>query len=358
MMAGGFQPGPVHVATALAEHASTWDRLVDGMAIPSPFLRSWWLSTAARGQPCLPLVFDGERLLGGLALERDSHLGVERLRTLGAGPLCPDHLDVVAAPGAESTVASALRGWLGRPGDRLIDLDGLVSDSVAAQALPGRVRRQHTATAPFMQLAGGVFEQGSPSLRRRTTRAERRMTKDAGSCSVERVEDTEAGLVLLRRLHSRRWAGASGFLEAFERFASVCQAGVDAGEVAITVLRAGDEAVAVMVSFEVAGRISYYQSGRDPERRWRGAGTLLLARVIDDAGRRGFGEADLLRGEEAYKDDFATGRRQLWRVRCATGPRAAIALGADLAAEHGRRLAGRSRRRLRGPTRPQSIPST
>ena len=111
-----------------------------------------------------------------------------------------------------------------------------------------------------------------------------------------------------------------------------------------------------MASFEVAGRISYYQSGRDPDRRWRGSGTVLLARVIDDAGRRGLREADLLRGEESYKSDFATGSRELWRLRCATGPRSAVALTVDLAREQGRRRLGPARRRLRSAlaARPRS----
>lgn len=348
MMAGGLNATRVHVVDALAEHASAWDRLVDGMPIASPFLRSWWLSTTARGAACIALVFQGERLIGGLALERDRHLGVERLTALGSGPLCPDHLDAVAAPGAERMVASALRGWLGRPGDRLIDLQGVVGEAVVASALPGRVRRQLIATAPFMQLGPGASQQGSASLRRRTSRAQRRMARDAGSCRVERVDDVEAALGLLRRLHAQRWAGESRFLDDFDRFARACRAGAAAGEVVMNALRAGDEVVAVMAAFEVAGRMSYCQSGRDPDRRWRGAGTLLLARVIDDAGQRGLREADLLRGEETYKSDFATGERRLWRLRCATGPRSVAALTVDLAAEHGRRVAGRARRRLRG----------
>ena len=195
-----------------------------------------------------------------------------------------------------------------------------------------------------MRLGIDVPEQGSGTLRRRTTRAERRLVKEAGSCDVTRLEDTEEALRLLQRLHTQRWGGASGFLDGFTRFGQVCRAAAARGELAMSVLRAGGDAVAVMASFEVGGRISYYQSGRDPDHRWRGAGTLLLARVIDDAGRRGLHEADLLRGEETYKADFATGQRQLWRLRCATGPRSAIALATDLSVDRARRIGGRARR--------------
>src|SRR5438105_822195 len=286
-----------------------------------------------------------EQLVDEAALEHP-------LQPLGAGPLCPDHLDAVAAPGMQAEVAAVLRGWLARPGDRLLDLDGVVSDSLVATALPGRVRRELTAIAPWVALSGGYLERRSHALRRMVHRTERRLVRETGSCIVERVGDVELGLRVVRRLHAQRWGEASVFLGAFDRFAAVCRAAADRGELAIDVLRAGDETVAVVASFEFAGRISYHQGGRIPAQRWRTAGTLLLARVFDDAARRGLIEADLLRGDEAYKALFADGRRELWRLRCAVGPRALFALQIDIAVERGRRLAGRTRRGLRSiPTR-------
>ncbi|MDQ6847434.1 MAG: GNAT family N-acetyltransferase [Candidatus Dormibacteraeota bacterium] len=342
-MAGDLGRTAVSVVSALGRNAQAWDRLVDRMALPSPFLRSWWLANAAGGEPYILLVVEGDRLIGGLALERDRHLGVERLRTLGSGVLCPDHLDAVAAPGRERLVVRALRSWLSRAGDVLLDLDGVVEDPLLWRALPGRVRRDLGAVAPFMRLGIDVAQQGSRSVRRRAARAERRLVKESGGCVVAPVDDTDEALRLLQRLHTQRWGGASGFLDGFTRFAALCHAAAAQGELAVSALRAGDEAVAVMAAFEVAGRISNYQSGRETDHRWRGVGTLLLARVIDDAGRRGISEVDLLRGDEAYKSDFATGRRGLWRLRCATGPRSAIALAIDLGIERARGAAGRAR---------------
>ena len=337
----------VSVTNVLGAYADAWDSLVESLPIPSPFLRSWWLDAAAGSRPCIVLVLQRDRLVGGLALESDRHVGIERLRLLGAGPLCPDHLDAVAAPGMQAEVAAVLRGWLARPGDRLLDLDGVVSDSLVATALPGRVRRELTAIAPWVALSGGYLERRSHALRRMVHRTERRLVRETGSCIVERVGDVELGLRVLRRLHAQRWGEASVFLGDFDRFAAVCRAAAARGELAIDVLRAGDETVAVVASFELAGRISYHQGGRIPAQRWRTAGTLLLARVFDDAARRGLIEADLLRGDEAYKALFADGRRELWRLRCAVGPRALVALQIDIAVERGRRLAGRTRRGLR-----------
>jgi CelD/BcsL family acetyltransferase involved in cellulose biosynthesis len=165
----------------------------------------------------------------------------------------------------------------------------------------------------------------------------------------------ELALRVLHRLPAQRWGEVSTFLGHFGRFATVCRAAASRGELAVDVLRAGDEVGAVVVSFEFAGRISYDQGGRIPTQRWRTAGTVLLSRVFEDAARRGLREGDLLRGDEAYKAVFADGQRELWRLRSAIGWRAHVALPVDLAAERGRRLAGRTRRWLRSNRRRSRI---
>jgi len=353
----------VSVVENLGGQAGAWDALVDLMPISSPFLRSWWLGTAAGAVPQIVLVHRGDRLIGGVALERDRHLGVERLRVLGAGSLCPDHIDAVVATEYRGDVVAAVRAWLVRPGDRLIDLDGLVSGSVLSTALGGRARQERTAVAPWVTLVDGYLRRRSANLRRVVARTERRLSGEAGRCEVVRLDEVEEGLTILRILHAQRWGDRSAFLGAFTRFAAVCRAAAVAGELVINILRAGGETVAVVVSFEVAGRISHYQSGRAPGARWRSASTVLLARVCEDAGSRGVREADFLRGDEAYKDRLTDHRRQLWRIRCAIGPRAVVALHSDILVERALREAGRVRRELRAQVarhprpRLRSIPS-
>ena len=295
----------VQVVRGLGAYAPAWDALVDASPIPSPFLRSWWLSSAFGSQPVIALVLEEERIVGGLALERDRHLGVERLRVLGAGALCPDHLDAVAAVDRRVEVAAALRTWLGRSGDRLVDLDGVVTGSLVASCLPEGVHRERSAVAPWVVLSGGGLKDRSAGLRRLLTRTERRIVKEAGSCTVERIHDPEEGLRILRRLHSQRWGGGSAFLQDFERFAAAARAAAARGELAVYALRGGDETAAILASFEVAGRVSYYQSGRIPTATWRNASTVLLARAVEDAAHRGMREADFLRGDEPYKSHVA-----------------------------------------------------
>src|SRR5499427_10934109 len=50
--------------------AAQWDQLVDSSPLPSPFLRSWWLTGAGGLGRHFLLVVDGAHLLGALALEQ------------------------------------------------------------------------------------------------------------------------------------------------------------------------------------------------------------------------------------------------------------------------------------------------
>lgn len=65
--------------------------------------------------------------------------------------------------------------------------------------------------------------------------------------------------------------------------------------------------------------VAFYQAGRRTEREWRGAGTALRAWILRNAADSGAAEYDLLRGDEPYKADWSTGRRDLVRVRFGVG---------------------------------------
>ena len=100
--------------------------------------------------------------------------------------------------------------------------------------------------------------------------------------------------------------------------------------------------IAVMASFEVAGRVSLYQSARLTDFRWRDATTVLLFASISDACDRGFAEVDLLRGSEAYKGNFAPERRELLRLRTANAWAGQAGMRTELAARRARAAGRRS----------------
>jgi CelD/BcsL family acetyltransferase involved in cellulose biosynthesis len=300
--------------------AAQWDQLVDASPLPSPFLRSWWLTGAGGPGRHFLLVVDEEHLLGGLALEKRHPM--RSVRMMGDGSLCPDHLDLLAASGYETAVVSLLRDWLCRPGERLLDLQGIRPGSRLVEALPGRVRREPMIGAPFTPLPGSpeAYRASLPSQFRKNLRVgAKRLAAEGVAHRAIRGQAILQPLETLRQLHQAQWGSRSGFLPVFDRFAAGFAGGCPADEVVVHELANDDMVVAIVTAFEVAGRVSLYQSARLTDRRWRDATTILLAAIIDDACARGLSEVDFLRGDEPYKDRFAPNRREMLRLVAGKG---------------------------------------
>ena len=299
--------------------AAQWDQLVDSSPLPSPFLRSWWLAGAGGPGGHFVLAVDGARLVGGLALEsRHPMLSVRVM----AGPLCPDHLDLLAAPGHEAAVVGLFREWLCRPGGRLLDLKGIRAGSHLVDALPGRVRRQPMAVAPFTPLPDSpeAYRATLPRQFRKNLRVSaKRLAAEGVVHRAIRGRAVRQRLDTLRELHQAQWGRRSGFLPVFDRFAAGFAGGGAADEVAVHELASDDLVVATVTAFEVAGRVSLYQSARLTDRRWRDATTVLLAAIIDDACARGLKEVDFLRGDEPYTGRFTRNHREMMRLVAGQG---------------------------------------
>jgi CelD/BcsL family acetyltransferase involved in cellulose biosynthesis len=359
-MSGTTVPAPsLLVADRLDGWAAQWDQIAGRSPLPSPFLRSWWLTGAGGPRRRFLLVVQGGRLLGGLALEEGRRWGVPCLRMMGSGPLCPDHLDLLACPGREDAVVRTVRAWLGRPGARLLDVEGVDPGALLLSALPGNVRSEALGGAPWARLpaTADAYLAARPRLFRRNLRkAMNRMTAEGAAHRIHRGAAAARSLDTLRRMHGAQWGGRSRFLPRFDRFAAACRLGAVHDEIAVHELHVADTVIAIMVSFEVAGRVSLYQSARLTDFRWRDATTALLAASIFDACDRGFAEVDFLRGDEAYKGNFAPESRELLRLRTASGRAGRAGMLAETAARQakvtGRRLVsavtGRARSRAGG----------
>ena len=300
--------------------AAQWDQLVDSSPLPSPFLRSWWLTRVGGPGRHFLLVVDGAHLLGGLAVEQPHRM--PSVRMMGDGSLCPDHLDMLAAPGHEAAMVSLLREWFCRPGGRLLDLKGIRAGSRLIEALPGRVRRVPMVGAPFTPLPDSpeAYRASLPSQFRKNLRVSaKRLAAEGMKHRAIRGRAVRQGLDTLRELHQSQWGRRSGFLPIFDRFAAVFVGGCAADEVVVHELGNDSLVVACVAAFEVAGRVSLYQSARLTDPRWRSATTVLLAAIVDDACARGFNEVDFLRGDEPYKGRFAPNHREMLRLVAGKG---------------------------------------
>jgi CelD/BcsL family acetyltransferase involved in cellulose biosynthesis len=132
-------------------------------------------------------------------------------------------------------------------------------------------------------------------------------------------------------------------LPGFDRFAAGCRLAAEVDEIAVHELAIGESVIAIIVVFEVARRISLYQSARLIDSRWRDAMVVLLNATIRDACTRGFTAVDFLRGDEAYKANFAPEQRQLLRLRVTNGKFAREVLITEMAARKAKRLTTKER---------------
>jgi hypothetical protein len=281
-----------------------------------------------------------DTLLGGLALEERRRLGLPVFTMMGTGPLCPDHLDLLAGRGQEDPVITSVSAWLRRQGTRILDLAGIDDDSLLVNALPAPVFQEPLAVAPWAALPADpdTYLAARPRGFRKTLRqASSRLAAEGANHRVNRGPAAIRSLSTLRELHTAQWGGQSRLMPSFERFAAGCRLAAEVDEVAVHELVRDESVIAIVVVFEVARRISLYQSARLTDFRWRDATTLLLNAVIRDACTRGFTEVDFLRGDEAYKNNFAPERRQLLRLRVTSGEFARVMLMAETAARKAKR---------------------
>jgi CelD/BcsL family acetyltransferase involved in cellulose biosynthesis len=337
--------------------ASQWDQLVDQSPLPSPFLRSWWLTGAGGPRGRFLLVVEGDLLLGGLALEERRRFGLQTFQMMGSGPLCPDHLDLLAAPSHEDTAVRLLKDWLCRPGGRILDLKGVRAGSRLIEVLPDPVRCEWLATAPWTPLPdkSESYLAALPSqFRRQVRRASARLAAEGVTHRINRGPSAVRSLETLRELHQAQWGERSRFLPDFDRFAAGCRLGAEVDEVVVHELAIDATVLAIVVSFEVTGRVSLYQSARVTDSRWREATSVLLTTIVADACDRGFTEVDFLRGDEPYKARFVPNRRDLLRLLAGAGglgrlarlsktTRSRAMLVAVGSVRAGRRLVGRAR---------------
>lgn len=333
----------VLVRAELGGWTQSWDELVLGADLPSPFLRSWWVGRVAV-HPLFLLVVDAEeRLLGGLALEVAGRFPVRRLRVAGGGTLTPDHLDLVASPGASDPAVRALAHWWSEQRRTVVDLRGVREGTRLAEVFGGAsAEASDVAPCEPVESFEAWLAARSPSFRKRLRRLERQAARAGVRFREVTGEELPAALDTFSRLHVARSDRTDLARELPRLRRAVAQAHV-AGEAVAVVAEAAGRWAWVGIGFVTGGRLSLYQSARSGEPAFDGLGTLLDVALIEAGCARGVHEIDFLRGAEPYKASFVTGQRLLLRIRAHQGRLAGALLGGARAARALRRAVRRRR---------------
>lgn len=83
----------------------------------------------------------------------------------------------------------------------------------------------------------------------------------------------------------------------------------------LCILEIKGQAVAALYGFSSGTKFLYFQAGMDPQWSRLSVGLVLMGCVIEQAIKEGHTEIDFLRGDEAYKYQWATGVRTTHTVR-------------------------------------------
>ncbi len=312
-----------------------WNDLLERSASRSIFLTWEWQFACWRhfGEGHRLMLFsvrDGDGSLAGIAplrVRRDGQLLSARAVTfLGATRVSSDYLDLIAAPGREEAVASAV--WdalLARARDwDYLELSDVLDDSITARHLVRMaeergcfVDRLVCQECPYLPLPAdldGYWKELGPTMRASVRRKTRKL-EELGFCfqTLSDPVPLARALETLYDLHEKRWAvrelsGKFRDSSLREFHLWIARTLGARGLVRISSLARGEHVIATLYAFEFKQVFTYYQSGFDPQvpspdlrATEYSPGSVLISQLVQNAIGRGFREFDFLRGVEPYK---------------------------------------------------------
>ncbi len=320
---------------ALALGPAAWETLEHSAATPSPFMSWAWYRAWADSGVGRADVAQSEALVlrntdGGVAallplLSRRVayHRVPVSALTWAAGDVgCPDHLDLLAMPGAP--VADFVASLESLPWELLI-FSNLSPEAITTwrlcESFAARgyeVRGEELWVCPYLDLPNDwerYLGTLTPTRRQTVRRKERQLAQQHQVTITDYEADrVDEGLGHLMTLHERRWEGDAGegafrdpgVRRLHHRFAAELAA---RGRLWLSTLDIAGEPVAAWYGFTCGETVYFYQSGRDPGWERESVGLVLMATMIRRAIERGYRRFDFLRGADPYKRQWTTTQR-------------------------------------------------
>ncbi len=319
---------------ALALGVAAWDAVHAQSVAASPF-GSWaWLRAWADSADPAEVDASEALMLRGsdgslqavlpvvLRRVRFRRTPVQALTWASGDTGCPDHLDILALPGADLESLALTVDTLPW---QLVILSNLAPDASAARRLADAlarhghaVRRQALWGCPYLELCDD-WERYLGTLtptRRQTLRRKERHLRRHYAVTITDYDGArlDEGLSCLMTLHERRWAGGgeagafqnSGVQRLHRRFAAELAA---RQQLWLATLDLDGTPAAAWYGFTDRDTVYFYQSGRDPRWERESVGLVLMGAMIRRAIERGYRRFDFLRGDDAYKRHWTETRR-------------------------------------------------
>jgi len=319
---------------ALALGPAAWEALQSGAESPSPFMSWAWHRACA--DAAADVGASEAVVLRGAGSAVEAILPVQRRRVLfhrmpvtaltwAIGDTgCPDHLDVLTAPGAD---ISSLVPLLEELDWQILVLSNLALNAPGArqlcEAMTARgYMSQHKClwVCPYLDLCDD-WESYLASVSAKRRQALRYMERNLKRHHAVAITDydgdrVEEGWRHLVTLHERRWgdgggAGGGAFRDPnidrlHRRFAAELS---QRGQLWLTTLDLDGEPAAAWYGFTCRDTVYFYQCGRDPRWDRESVGQVLIGAMIRRAIERGYRRFDFLRGDDPYKLQWTQTRR-------------------------------------------------
>jgi len=308
-----------------------WDELLhtsgnNGIFLTWQWLSSWLSFYQGTSRLLVVLGHDEKNALVGIAplMIRQTRLFGVSLRSvefIGSGPeTTPDHLGFIALPAAaEEFTASVFNMLMERSNSwdiiHLRDMDDnkpfFDRAHVFGETLKYDVVARADQRCPFIALPGTWEEflaRLSKKWRYRVKTYERELTEafPVDFSIVDNPKNLDAAMEVLESLHRKRMqdkklTGISTRILFWDFHKSIARALLAQNQLFLGILKIGERVIACNYAFVYANKVSYYQSGLDPEFKNYSAGFVLNAFMIRESIQRGMAEFDFLRGDEPYK---------------------------------------------------------
>lgn len=306
----------------------------------------WWRHFAADAEPAFLECRQDGRPFAILPLYPVRRGPLRFLRLVGHGP--GDVLGPICDPADGGLAGLALRQALAElDGARLLLAERLPGGPVAS-ACGGRVLNRESN--PRLEIEGVSWEEYLPTrsrnLREKLRRSTRKLEREheVAYTLCEDAGRLEADLDSLFRLHRDRWGDGGAFTReaavAFHR--ELAAAMLERGWLRLWTMTIDGESVAAWYGFRFGGAEFFYQSGRDRNYDRHSVGFLMLTRTIKAAFDDGLDSYAFLRGDEPYKDRFASADDGLETHVLGRGAFAKAAIGAGSASLRSERVRRRA----------------
>ena len=237
---------------------------------------------------------------------------------------CPDHLDLLAMPGAD--ISSFVLALEGLPWEMII-LSNLAEGAPNVARLCNSLLERGFAVArrplwscPYLQLPktwDDYLASLSPTRRRTVRWEQRKLRRDHTVTLSEYGPDRwDQGWARLVELHQRRWNGAGVFMtpRVHDLHRSFSRELAERGNLWLTTLDLDGEPAAAWYGFSDRDTVYFCQCGRDPKWQRQRVGSVLLGLMIRRAIECGFRRFDFLRGSEQYKAQWTGTRSVTWEL--------------------------------------------